>query len=408
MYSRFFAAAVVITTILLLPLVVVSPVRADDDGAKVYQEGLKSVVWIYSPRGKDRAATGTGSLVDRKLKLILTNYHVAGDGDTALVMFPAYKGKKVIAERDYYREHLKADGIRGKVVARDKRADLALIQLESIPDDAVALPLAKEGAVPGQSVHSIGNPGGSGALWVYTPGKVRQVYLKKWKAQLDEDRTLTFEANVVETDSATNPGDSGGPLLNDKVQMVGVTQGGAVKERLISTFIDVVEVKHFLSSKNVRALGKLDVPKRDAEVLTIKDEGKFFSPEVVKQANEDITALTKKYHRDLAIETFPTVPDDQAEKVKAMSKDDRAAFFRQWARERVKEEQVDGIYILICKQPSHLTVEIPARLEGQLDAKARKELVDQLLSRFREKKYDEGLTETVKFVSEHLAKAAEK
>jgi hypothetical protein len=382
--------------------------RADDDGAKVYQEALKSVVWIYSPRGKGKAATGTGSLVDRKLKLILTNYHVAGDGDTALVMFPEYKGNKVIAEREYYQEHLKADGIRGKVVGRDKRADLALIQLESLPDNAVAIPLANEGAVPGQSVHSIGNPGGSGALWVYTPGKVRQVYLKKWKAQLDENRTLTFEANVIETDSATNPGDSGGPLLNDKGQLVGVTHGGNVKERLISTFIDVAEVKEFLTSKEVRALGTLDVPKRAADVLTIKDDGKFFSSDVLKKANEGITALTKKYHRDLAIETFPTVPDDEAKKVAAMSKDDRAAYFRQWARERVKELQVDGIYILICKQPSHLTVEIPARLEGQFNDKAKKELADLLLTNFREKKYDEGLTEAVKFVQDTLAKSKEK
>src|SRR5947209_17703156 len=97
--------------LLVLPLVGPAPARADDEGAKVYQEALKSVVWIYSPRGKDKAATGTGSVIDRKLKLILTNYHVVGDGDTATVMFPAYKGNKVIAEREYYRDHLKADGI---------------------------------------------------------------------------------------------------------------------------------------------------------------------------------------------------------------------------------------------------------------------------------------------------------
>jgi S1-C subfamily serine protease len=393
---------------LLLPFVAAAPVRADDEGAKVYQEALKSVVWIYSPRGKGKAATGTGSLVDRKLKLVLTNYHVVDDGNSAVVMFPAHKGNRVVAEREYYYEHLKTDGIRGKVVARDKKADLALIQLESIPENAVAIPLAKEGAVPGQSVHSIGNPGGSGALWVYTPGKVRQVYLKKWKAQLSEDRTVTFEANVVETDSATNPGDSGGPLLNDKGQLVGVTQGGAIKAQLISTFIDVVEVKHFLTSREVRALGTLDVPKRAVEVLTIKDEGKFFSPEVVKKVNDDLRELTKKYHRDFAIETYATVPEGQAEKVKAMSKEERATYFRKWARERMREQQVDGIFLLICKEPSHLTVEVPARLESTFDEKAVKELADGLLTNFREKKYDEGLTEAVKFVTEKLAKSKEK
>jgi S1-C subfamily serine protease len=411
MLSRILAGPAAAVLLLVLPALAPAPARADDDvGAKVYAEALKSVVWIHSPRGEGKSASGTGSLVDRKLKLVLTNYHVVGDTNRAVVMFPAYKGDKVVAEREYYLKRLKTDGIQAKVVARDKKADLALIQLESVPDGAVALPLAKESVVPGQTVHSLGNPGGSGALWVYTPGRVRQVYDKKWKAQLSEDQVVTFEAHVIETDSATNPGDSGGPLLNDKGQLVGVTQGGAIKERLISTFIDVVEVKQFLLSREVKAVGKLDVPRRVAEVFTVKDGGKFFSDDAVKKSNEGIKEIEKKYERDLLIETFATVPGGEAEaaKVKAMSRDDRAAYFRKWARERLKEEQVNGVYILACKEPSHLVVEVPARAQAVLGDNAGKELADLLLARFREKKYDDGLAEAVKLVSEKLAKSKEK
>jgi hypothetical protein len=400
--------SVLAAVLLTLPLVAPAPLRADDEGAKVYQETLKSVVWIHSPRGKGKSASGTGSLLDKKLKLVLTNYHVVGDGNSAVVMFPAYKGNKVVAEREYYLDRIKTDGIRAKVVARDKKADLALLQLESVPDNALALALSKDGATPGQTVHSIGNPGASGALWVYTPGKVRQVYLKKWQAKLDEDQVATFEAHIVETDSATNPGDSGGPLVNDKGQMVGVTQGGAFKERLLSTFIDVVEVKHFLNTKEVRALGKLDVPKRPNEIFTVKDEGKFFSPDVVKKANEAIREIDKKYECDILVESYATVPDGKADKVKAMTKEERAEYFRKWARDRVREEQVNGVYILICKEPSHLTVEVPARSQGMLDEKGVKELADLLLTRFREKKYDDGLTESVKLIGEKVAKSKDK
>ena len=410
MSSRILAGSAA-ALLLVLPLTVLPPARADDDvGAKVYAEALKSVVWIHSPRGEGKSASGTGSLVDRKLKLVLTNYHVVGDANKAVVMFPAYKGDKVVAEREYYLKRLKSDGIPAKVVARDKKADLALIQLESLPEGVVAIPLAKESVVPGQTVHSLGNPGGSGALWVYTPGKVRQVYEKKWKAQLGEDQVTTFEAHDIETDSATNPGDSGGPLLNDKGQLVGVTQGGAIKERLISTFIDVVEVKQFLLSREVKAVGKLDVPKRATEVFTVKDGAKFFGDDAVKKANEAVKEFAKKYERDLLIETFPTVPGGEAEaaKVKAMSKDDRAAYFRKWARERVKEEQVNGVYVLATKEPPHLVVEVPARAQDVFDEKAVKELADLLLTRFREKKYDDGLAEAVKFVGEKLAKSKEK
>ena len=71
----------------------------------------------------------------------------------------------------------------------DKEGDLALIRLDRVPDGVPALSSRATSPDPGQTVHSIGNPGKSGALWVYTPGKVRQVYSKKWKAKLDE-RTI--------------------------------------------------------------------------------------------------------------------------------------------------------------------------------------------------------------------------
>ena len=62
----------------------------------------------------------------------------------------------------------------------------------------------------------------------HTPGKVRQVYRKQWKAEVD-GRVLEFSGEVVETDSATNPGDSGGPLLcsvGDRWTIFGITSFG--------------------------------------------------------------------------------------------------------------------------------------------------------------------------------------
>src|SRR4051812_47379288 len=201
------------------------PPKADpvDAGASVYQKVVRSTVWVHSDRGGGRQAQGSGSLVDKGRRLVLTNYHVVGDVKNATVFFPQYEGKKVVPDRKAYRT-----GIPGEVVEIDKQADLALIRIDRVPDGVPELPLAKDTPDPGQSVHSIGNPGKSGALWVYTPGKVRQVYSKKWKAQLDEKTVITFEAKVIETDSPTNPGDSGGPLVNDKGELVGVTQGGAL------------------------------------------------------------------------------------------------------------------------------------------------------------------------------------
>jgi hypothetical protein len=59
---------------------------------------------------------------------------------------------------------------------------------------------------------------------------------------------------VVLTDSPTNPGDSGGPLVDDQMHLIGVTQGGSPpgSAQLLSTFIDVSEVKTLLKKQRIR------------------------------------------------------------------------------------------------------------------------------------------------------------
>src|SRR5207248_1523345 len=117
-------------------------------------------------------------------------------------------------------------------------------------------------------------------------------------------RVLTFEARVVETDSPTNPGDSGGPLVNDRGELVGVTEGASTEARLVSTFVDVSEVRRLLGqddSKRVRADSPKDSgdekPKRD-KPLAIKDEAKMFSEEAKKKAQAAIDELFTKNKLD--------------------------------------------------------------------------------------------------------------
>jgi tetratricopeptide (TPR) repeat protein len=207
---------------------------------EIYHRTLQGTVWVLQSNGK-----GSGWVVDRAQRLVVTNFHVVQNDEVVGVVFPALKDGKVIAERSYYQE--KARPIRAKVLDYDKRRDLALIQLESLPDNVAELKLAAESPGPGDSVHSIGNPGRSGALWIYTSGTVRAVYNKEWRAQLPgTNEVLKLAARVVETQAPTNPGDSGGPVVNDKGELVAVTQGGNSQASLMNYAIDASEVRTFV------------------------------------------------------------------------------------------------------------------------------------------------------------------
>src|SRR5712671_2935875 len=112
-----------LTALALAALILTAPTAPaqSDGGERVYQSVLKSTVWIHSSRGGGKVATGSGSLIDRRRHLVLTNYHVVDDQKDATVFFPVFRGDRLVAERDYYKEHFRDLALHGHVVARDPR-----------------------------------------------------------------------------------------------------------------------------------------------------------------------------------------------------------------------------------------------------------------------------------------------
>lgn len=262
-----------------------------ESGEKIYQRTLRGTTWILSIRNEG-AASGTGALIDAKHKWVITNFHVAGEGNRILVFFPRFREGKLIAERSEYQDLLrKGAGIPAKVVYRDQRRDLVLLELETVQHSAETIHLARSSPVPGQRVHSVGNPGKSGALWLYTQGTVRQVYEKKWRVR-DGNSILDFSARVVETQSPTNPGDSGGPLVNDQGDLVGITQGMATDASLLSLFIDVSEVKAFLAANKLLAKLPPTPSRRGAGEERVRSDADGKNDKAVEEVNFESKATT--------------------------------------------------------------------------------------------------------------------
>jgi tetratricopeptide (TPR) repeat protein len=211
------------------------PVAAQD--ADVYARTLRATALIVSPTGG-----GTGWVVDVDRGLLLTNEHVVARHGEVEVLFPEYGADgRPVAEPIHY---ARARRVRAEVIDADGPRDLALIRLaEKPPAGVTALKLAEREPRPAERVHSIGNPDASGALWVYSTGTVRQVYRKEWRYGDGAART----ARVVEMQSPINPGDSGGPVVNDAGHLVGVVSGKKAEAALMSWCIAAAEVKEYLT-----------------------------------------------------------------------------------------------------------------------------------------------------------------
>jgi serine protease Do len=146
------------------------------------------------PRDPDvpRQGAGSGFIVDRQ-GYILTNYHVVESAERITVTL--------------------ADGrvFRGVVVGSDPAIDVALVHIPNVSNLPVA-PLGNSDELrAGEWVCAIGNP--LGYVHSVTVGVVSFIGRKLFDQSLDD---------YIQTDAAINFGNSGGPLINSRGEVVGI------------------------------------------------------------------------------------------------------------------------------------------------------------------------------------------
>ncbi len=136
----------------------------------------------------------------------------------------------------------------------------------------------------------------------------------------------------------------------------------------------------------------------------VRDQGKFFSPEAIKKADEQIREIYRKHNLDLLIETYNTVPGGDVEKLKAMDAKGRNEFFIKWVEQRTRERAVNGIYILVTKEPRHLMVGRVGRGESAFSGEFRRKVYDAMVDELKRGRFDESLQAAVRLVEQQLSK----
>jgi tetratricopeptide (TPR) repeat protein len=243
MRSRFLSCRRLIPVFALL-LTVGASARAAEGDYVPSVKPLPSSAFIISPQDDNTFSQGTGFVVDRAARLLITNRHVVGGKEDLFVCFPLMNdGGQAYTPREYYMK--KAQRIKGKVLAADTVHDLALVELAALPDEVAELPLAKKSPKVGDSARMLGNPGNSPKLWITAGGKVESV----------EDRKLTYKENnqkviarisEIAVDRQEGKGASGGPVVNSAGELIGVISAGQDGKPLSVICVDVTEVRSFL------------------------------------------------------------------------------------------------------------------------------------------------------------------
>ena len=136
----------------------------------------------------------------------------------------------------------------------------------------------------------------------------------------------------------------------------------------------------------------------------VRDSGDFFSEAAIKEATRKISAIETQFKKDLVVETFPDIPEEIQRGVDLSDKRALNKMFEQWTVKEAKQSRVNGIYILISKEPAHLQIVVGNDTQNKaFTSKDREKLSGIMLSKLRAKKNDEALLECVQFVSTTMA-----
>jgi len=178
----------------------------------IYQKASKSVVLLVCAAASGSGELGTGTVVDAARRRILTNAHVVIRDSTRKPwdrINVYFKPAKVTGDT---KRDLVAPAS-GKVLFWDSGLDLALVEVDRLPEGTPAVALGHPDSVSiGDRVAAIGHPE-QGGLWTLTTGVISTVLA---------DLGGVKGKDAFQTDTSINRGNSGGPLLDSSGRLVGV------------------------------------------------------------------------------------------------------------------------------------------------------------------------------------------
>lgn len=147
-----------------------------------------------SNKPRRTASLGSGFVIDAKEGYVVTNNHVIADANEI----------KVILQDD--------TNLEARVVGRDEKTDLALLQVNPGSHKLTAVPWGDSDALRvGDWILAIGNPFGLG-------GTVTQGIIS---ARARDIQSGPYD-DYLQTDASINRGNSGGPMFNLKGEVVGI------------------------------------------------------------------------------------------------------------------------------------------------------------------------------------------
>jgi tetratricopeptide (TPR) repeat protein len=181
---------------------------------------------------------GTGFVIDREERLFLTTCEVAQKGNVE-VFFPVIAEGKALVVKTAWQERGKERKVKAKVLVLDSQRDLAVLRLDSVPEDVAELKLAKASPAKDAELHFLSAGDRSSRAWAHASSTVQKV--ERREVPVPGWRKVKNQMIELEAAGTLAKEVGGGALVNQANEVVGVIASADVqKGSLLAT--DVSEI----------------------------------------------------------------------------------------------------------------------------------------------------------------------
>ena len=245
-------------------LVLSNPIKIEE---RNFDTVSNSVVSIHTYTGNTQNKKGSGFIykVAKDKAYILTNSHVI---------------ENVTSVKVYVTEEKSVDAT---ILGHDNYLDVAVLSIEN--NNYKALKINKDNALNiGDIVYTIGTPLNNEFYNSTSSGIISKVSRLHYENNSNENILM----DMIQTDILSNPGNSGGPLFNEKLEVIGICTSNIDVNNGLSGISFAVPIKHVMNKITELETNK-EVSKRkidNVKIVDVKDSEELYKNNLIDITKE--------------------------------------------------------------------------------------------------------------------------
>ena len=232
------------------------------------EKTFNSVVMVKNFQNNKLAGSGSGFIykIDGKFAYVMTNHHVVNGGNKFVI----------VTSTD--------EELEGTVLGSDEYLDLAVIKI-SKKDYFTSVVLGDNSKVKlGDTVFTIGAPVGYEYRGTVTNGIISGLN-RLVEVSIKNNTSDDWVMEVIQTNAAVNPGNSGGPLFNSNGEVIGV-----ISMKLVQSSIEgmgfAIPMDYAMSHVKTLEEGKtIDRPLLGISMLNVTDSWQLWQNRITLPEN---------------------------------------------------------------------------------------------------------------------------